>query len=201
MSVEHAILSVISYRPCTGYDIKVEFEHKGAGLYWGMSFGSIYPRLKKLENEGLIKSTETETDGRQKKYYELTYKGLKVLEAWYLEQVDYPSIKDEFLLKMIGWTDTIPNGRSVLLSHVIERKKKTSELYEYVMKWPLNGYSTISEYAMLAIRHFQTRLRAELEWMDETIKQLQGPAQPPYQNPNGLFEKREHFLKKLAEEE
>lgn len=67
LSVEHTILAVLSFWPSTGYKIKSEFEHKVAGLYWGMSYGSIYPKLKKLEEEGFIYTLEQEDDGRRKK--------------------------------------------------------------------------------------------------------------------------------------
>src|SRR6476646_4134404 len=82
MSTEHAILAVISFKPSSGYDIKSEFEHEGAGLFWGMSYGSIYPKLKKLEKEGLIKAFETSSEGRRKVLYELTGSGWGELEKW-----------------------------------------------------------------------------------------------------------------------
>lgn len=52
MSIEHSILAVISFTPATGYDIKSEFETKASSLFWGMSYGSIYPKLKNLEENG-----------------------------------------------------------------------------------------------------------------------------------------------------
>lgn len=80
MSIEHSILAILSFWPSTGYNIKAEFEHKAAGLYWGMSYGSIYPKLKKLEEQGYIYTINEEAEGRRKKQYELTAKGWKELE-------------------------------------------------------------------------------------------------------------------------
>lgn len=54
LAIEHSILAILSFYPSTGYDIKSEFEHKAAGLYWGMSYGSIYPKLKSLKKRVLF---------------------------------------------------------------------------------------------------------------------------------------------------
>src|SRR3954469_1820707 len=44
--------------------------------------GSLYPALHRLENQGILKSTWGETDtGREAKFYRLTTKGRKRLEA------------------------------------------------------------------------------------------------------------------------
>jgi PadR family transcriptional regulator PadR len=44
--------------------------------------GSLYPALHRLENQGLLKATWGETDtGREAKFYRLTAKGKKKLEA------------------------------------------------------------------------------------------------------------------------
>ena len=44
--------------------------------------GSLYPALHRLENQGLLKSTWGETDtGREAKFYRLTAKGKKRLDA------------------------------------------------------------------------------------------------------------------------
>lgn len=187
MSLDHSILAVIGYRPCTGYDIKNEFEHKGAGLYWGISFGSIYPRLRKLEEEGLIEAQETESGGRQKKIYDLTAKGWSELEAWMRSSSEYPSVKDELLVKMFSWIAALPEDRSTLIRHLESRKAKSEELLDYVKKWPSNNFSSISEYGMLAINHLRARLETDLKWIDESIRQLEGEPQPPVQDPFDLI--------------
>src|SRR5436305_7565241 len=114
MSVDHIILGVISLAPCSGYDMKVEFEKGGAGMLSALSFGSIYPRLKYLEQEGLIEALpsaegrhtgrdESPNEGlkRHKKVYELTARGWVELSQWLEQQAVYPiPMHDELLLKM-----------------------------------------------------------------------------------------------------
>ena len=121
MSIEHSILAVISFTPATGYDIKSEFETKASSLYWGMSYGSIYPKLKNLEENGYIYSVSNEHGGRQKKHYELTKKGWIELENWLSEAPSYPSVKDELFMKLAAWHSEM--DEDLLVSHLEKRKE------------------------------------------------------------------------------
>lgn len=188
MSVEHTLLAVLSFWPSTGYDIKGEFEHKAAGLYWGMSYGSIYPKLKKLEEEGYIYPIEQEEEGRQKKLYELTPKGWEEFENWLKAPPTYPVIKDELFMKMSTWHEDM--DYSILIGHLQKRKAETEDLLNFVKEWPTNGYSVISNLGMLSIRYAEIRLEAELKWIEETINAIENHDLPEGQDPNGNVEKR-----------
>ncbi len=187
MSIEHSILAILSFWPSTGYDIKAEFEHKAAGLYWGMSYGSIYPKLKKLEEEGLIYPIEEKEEGRKKKQYELTPKGWKEFERWLSLPPAYPVVRDELLMKMSTWHEDMDD--KVLIGHLQQRKEKTEELLEFVDNWPTNGVSYVTDYGTLAIRYGKIRLEAELKWIEETIDILTNRQLPKGQDPNGNKEK------------
>ena len=191
MPIEHSILGVIASRPCTGYDIKTEFEHEGAGMVWGISFGSVYPKLKSLEEQGLIQTYRTETEGRQKKMYELTKDGWEALRKWLGESPSYPVIKDELLLKLSMWDRGRLEDRQTLIEHMKKRKEQSQELLDYYLQWPQNGYSSISEFSMLGIQYVQEKLVTELRWIEKTIIQLEGEPQPPVQDPFDLIPKQQ----------
>lgn len=187
LSIESSILAILSFWPSTGYNIKAEFEHKAAGLYWGMSYGSIYPKLKKLEEEGLVYPIEQEEEGRKKKLYELTPKGWEEFENWLRLPPAYPIIRDELLMKMSTWHEDMES--SVLISHLLRRKKTTEDLLEFVKDWPTNGTSYISKVGMLTIRYSELRLEAELKWIEESINALENNQLSKGQDPNGNTEK------------
>ncbi len=187
LSVEHTLLAILSFWPSTGYDIKAEFEHKAAGLYWGMSYGSIYPKLKKLEEEGYIYPIEQEEEGRKKKLYELTPKGWEEFENWLKAPPAYPVIKDELLMKMSTWHEDM--DYSILIGHLQKRKAETEDILNFVKEWPTNGYSCISKLGMLSIRYAEIRLEAELKWIEETMKAIENHDLPEGQDPNGNVEK------------
>lgn len=187
MSVEHTLLAVLSFWPSTGYNIKSEFEHKAAGLYWGMSYGSIYPKLKKLEEDGLIYTVDSEDNGRKKKMYELTPKGWEEFENWLKAPPAYPVIKDELLMKMSTWHEDM--DYNILISHLSKRKEETEDILRFVKEWPQNGYSYISKLGTLAIRYAEMKLETELKWIEESIVALKNDDLPDGQDPHGNTEK------------
>lgn len=202
MSVEHTLLAMLSFWPSTGYNIKSEFEHKAAGLYWGMSYGSIYPKLKKLEEEGFIYTIEQEEDGRKKKMYELTPKGWKEFENWLKTPPAYPIIKDELLMKMSTWHEDM--DYDILILHLSKRKEETEDILKFVKEWPKNGYSYISKLGTLAIRYAELRLESELKWIEESIEALNNNDLPEGQDPNGntnkILKRRRKAIREIKEE-
>jgi DNA-binding PadR family transcriptional regulator len=190
LSIEHSILAVISFTPATGYDIKSEFETKALSLFWGMSYGSIYPKLKNLEENGYIYSVSKEHGGRQKKHYELTKKGWIELENWLSEAPSYPSVKDELFMKLAAWHSEMEED--LLVSHLEKRKEESTELLQYVRHWQQNGTSFISSIGMMGIRYAEMKLETEIRWIDESVEQLKNGALPPSQDPLSM----EHELLK-----
>jgi PadR family transcriptional regulator PadR len=75
------ILKTIALGPVHGYAIAQRLEQVSRGVVQ-VPEGSLYPALHRLENRGLLaadwKATET---GREAKFYKLTRKGRKQLEA------------------------------------------------------------------------------------------------------------------------
>ena len=68
--VRTAILLLLAEEPRNGYQLMQEIEERSEGA-WRPSPGSIYPALQQLEDEGLVRTVET--DGR--KLFELTDAG------------------------------------------------------------------------------------------------------------------------------
>ncbi len=75
------ILKAVAVDPVHGYAIAQRLEQVSGGVVQ-VPEGSLYPALHRLENRGLLaadwKKTET---GREAKFYRLTRKGRKQLEA------------------------------------------------------------------------------------------------------------------------
>ena len=69
--LEYMVLGLISIHPQSGYSIIATFE---SGLYrWSSSPGSVYPILKRLEQQGLLDSElEVVYETRPRKMYNLT---------------------------------------------------------------------------------------------------------------------------------
>ena len=68
--VRTALLTLLAEEPRNGYQLMQEIEQRSDGI-WRPSPGSVYPALQQLEDEGLVRTTESE--GRR--VFELTDEG------------------------------------------------------------------------------------------------------------------------------
>lgn len=186
MSVDHIILGVISLFPCSGYDMKAEFEKGAAGMLSALSFGSIYPRLRHLEKEGLITTQQISADGRHKRVYELTANGWTELMNWLKQPSAFPiPMHDDLLLKMLFWGAT-GMDREALIQQLQERRTEATELLHYIDEWQKDGTSFVDEYGAMVLSFLHIRLEADNRWIEQVITQLEGPAQLPVQDPGWL---------------
>ena len=77
-STSMLVLSVISNEDMYGYKIIRELERRSQNEFQ-MSEGTLYPILHALEKEKMLESYWQEFEGRNRKYYRITKKGLKEL--------------------------------------------------------------------------------------------------------------------------
>lgn len=115
MSVEFAILGLLSWRPLAGYDIKKMFAGSSA-LYWSGNNNQIYTTLVKLHKNGLVsQEIELQKDRPSRKIYGITEKGLAELKTWLLSEPEPPQLKNSFLIQL-AWADLLnPDELDTLL--------------------------------------------------------------------------------------
>jgi DNA-binding PadR family transcriptional regulator len=97
-STPYAILGLLAFAPMSGYDIRREIDFS-IGHFWSESFGQIYPALRELAAEGLIRPRPG-TTGRERRVYEITAKGRRALLAWRAEPPRPAPVRNELLLKL-----------------------------------------------------------------------------------------------------
>ncbi|MDX8363232.1 MULTISPECIES: PadR family transcriptional regulator [Bacillaceae] len=193
MSVKHILLGVLSWYPSSGYGIKKEVEYKGRELGWGkISYGSIYPKLKELENEKLIYCYETQEDGRTTKVYDLTKKGWDELQVWLSATPSYPVVRDELMMKMSFWKDD--SGQ--LINHLEMRKKESLHMLDHFKQWENNEVSLITGIAALSMDYVKLQLKTEIEWIDQAIYRLRNNELSQTKDPYQLTEKAYERQKK-----
>jgi DNA-binding PadR family transcriptional regulator len=74
MDVKFPILGFLMEAEATGYDLKQRFQDP-VGFFYRVSDGSIYPALKKLALEGLVKLRTERRGRRARKIYAITQRG------------------------------------------------------------------------------------------------------------------------------
>src|SRR5438132_7270660 len=83
------ILGMIAFGKQTGYDVK-QLVDKSTRHFWAASYGQIYPELRRLEEQGLIRGQSEPTGGRARTVYMLTPAGEAALTRWLAAEDDVP---------------------------------------------------------------------------------------------------------------
>jgi len=110
----------------TGYDIK-QLVDKSTRHFWGASYGQIYPELRKLEQQGLVRGTPEPAGGRARTVYALTSEGQAALERW-LSSAEEPlfELRDEGLLRLF-FSDLAPGRQLQLVAAIRGRQERKLE--------------------------------------------------------------------------
>lgn len=95
----HVILGMLAWRPMSGYDVKALVD-RSVRFFWAVSYGQIYPELRRLSEAGLIEAADEPQGGRRRTVYTLTEAGRGALEEWLAEAPETFETRDEGLLKL-----------------------------------------------------------------------------------------------------
>ena len=106
MSIDHAILGLLSLNSLSGYDVKKMFEGSAA-LYWSGNNNQIYKALIKLHEQGWVRyETQTQDNSPTRKIYSITEKGNEELRRWVLTSPEIPQVRNSFLIQL-AWADQL----------------------------------------------------------------------------------------------
>ena len=106
MTIEYAILGLLSWRPLTGYDIKKVFAGTAA-LYWSDNNNQIYRILLKLYCEQLVEQEiQVQENYPARKIYRITEKGREELRKWAGLPAELPVVKQSILIQL-AWADLL----------------------------------------------------------------------------------------------
>ena len=119
MDVKNLCLGVLCLGEASGYEIKKQFED-AFQHFFAAGFGSIYPALKKAEEEGLVSCTEVAQEGRpDKKVYRITEAGRAAFTTELTATVPHHKVRSEFLVLMY-FAHLLPPAR---LAEVLEERQ------------------------------------------------------------------------------
>src|SRR5688500_9060788 len=100
MDVKTVCLGLLTFGEASGYDLKKHFE-AGFDHFFATGFGSIYPALASLAEEGMVTCTEVPQEGKAgRKVYRITARGEQFLEQALDETRPAHKMRSEFLAMM-----------------------------------------------------------------------------------------------------
>ena len=131
---QYALLGILTQYECTGYDMK-KFIETSIGYFWSESFGQIYPNLKKLEQQGLIRKARTaDAKGSDRIIYAITPAGPKKLQQWLAKPAEPLSERNELLLKLFFGSQLDHDGIRQHLRRHQQTGEETLKVYAGVEK-------------------------------------------------------------------
>lgn len=109
MSIEFAILGILSWKRATGYELKKIFE-SSSFMHWSGNNNQIYKALIRLKDDGCLTSeTVPQEDAPPKKVYTVTPKGLAALKEQALIPPSLPECRKSFLVQL-AWADSLSDA-------------------------------------------------------------------------------------------
>jgi len=161
-TIDYIILGLIQQKPLSGYRIRKTFEDTALGNFGG-SPGTIYPALKRLEQNRLI-SKQSTGNGPKSVYY-ITKFGLEHLKIW-LEQD--PSTEDlkknpELLVLKFAFMDPLMHNEQKI-RYLINLKYQLEEYLKVLENYFAEEKHTMPQSGKLAFKHGLMTYKTNIDW-------------------------------------
>ena len=167
------ILGLLSHEELTGYEIKKRMDTTMRFL-WSASFGSIYPTLSQLVEQGL--ATRRSAGGpRGREIYTITDSGRERLDQWLSSPDNSDILRSETLLKLFLSGSEEPEQTIERIEAF--RRKIGSELPGLLEKRRIlrNAPDTSDHrHYLLTVEFGIKAYMACLDWCDEAVRMMEG---------------------------
>ncbi len=159
--LDFAILGLLHDRPRHGYELKRALGDLG---FWQVSFGSLYPALRRLEKQGFIEATKA--DGRRKSY-RMTEPGRVRFSQMLAETDDGSDREFQLRLAFLGYIE--PQRRL----RVLEDRRTALQDRLHGARRSFKGARSSTrrpdKYRMALMERRVRSTEADIAWLDELI--------------------------------
>lgn len=173
---KYIILGILTTDCRTGYEIKKMMD-QSFSHFWKLSYGQIYPTLKKIVQEGLAESHDIQQEGTpNRKEYHLTELGREELNQWLHAPVEELATQRNELLAKLFFARHLATPVTIQhLQHYEERLKAQREVYQNIKT---GLYASESEkadidYWVFTLNYGIKTTSAAIEWCADTIEFLE----------------------------
>jgi DNA-binding PadR family transcriptional regulator len=173
--LELAILGLLKEQVMHGYQLKKRLADTLGG-FWQVSYGSLYPALKRLQREEAVEMVfPREQVGRRKNVYRITPKG-EALFAELLERAGQEASEDgAFSVRFAFFQYLKPETRVRLL----ERRRTFLESRWSNLKESVHRLKEgIDSYTLSLMNHELSTTENDIRWLDELIQAEQARVEP-----------------------
>lgn len=141
MDVKTVCLGMLTDGPASGYDLKKQFE-SSFSHFFAAGYGSIYPALSSLAQEGYVNCEEIPQDGKpNRKVYQITDAGRAFLQLALRNPSPCHKVRSEFLATMCFAHLMRPEDVTTVLEHRVTEIQRYQEMFRQLEhdgteEWP-----------------------------------------------------------------
>lgn len=175
MSINYAILGMLSCKPLTGYELK-KIMQESSFMHWSGNNNQIYKALLELNDQDFVTGeVHHQESSPSKKVYTITEAGVSELKKWSQSRPEAVEMKRSFLVQL-AWADLLKDEELEALLNQYEQEIKGQLLMEEkkaqtgffkegrtpreTILWGLINESILMSY------------QAELDWVNKAKKTL-----------------------------
>jgi DNA-binding PadR family transcriptional regulator len=173
---------MLTSQPMTGYDVYKNFQ-TSVGYVWHAPDSQIYPELRRMEQDGLIRGESVAWGKRgTKKRYSITEAGVESFQRWLNEPPDYQRERDPIRLRAayLEWADP-KASMDFFTAHIAYHSARIDDWKEMIRTLrdhsnptlakriegkPPEDADRITAYKVFAYEGMIARARAEIEWAE-----------------------------------
>lgn len=165
--LELAVLGLLKEQSMHGYQLKKRLSET-LGPFWQVSYGSLYPALKRLQAEGSVEVVfPTEEVRRRKNVYKVTEDGERLFGRLVEESGQDKDDDNGFRIRLAFFRYLKPETRIGLL----ERRKayllgRLDEFKERVTSYR----ERVDSYTLSLMRHGMDSTEHDIAWLDDMIR-------------------------------
>jgi PadR family transcriptional regulator AphA len=166
ISIRQFLLGLLARQPMSGYDIK-RFLKSLSWLIDSPSFGSLYPALHALLEDGLVTvKVIPQQDKPPRKIYSITGAGEETLQKWMRRPVESGLSLKAFLMRLILASNLSQND---LVAHLERRRTQVASHLQQTTE-AMGDEADLGE--RLALDYGVAVANAELAWLDSALSRL-----------------------------
>ena len=163
--LELAVLGLLKEAPMSGYELRKQLGLK-LGVFWRVSFGSLYPCLKRLAADGALEVEESGFTSRKKHVYHLTPRGQELFQEL-LETADVHDLEqDRFPLRLAFFRYLRPETR---LYQLEGRRSYVQERLADLRASLRAARDRMDAYTIELVDHGLDEREREVAWLDRLI--------------------------------
>jgi DNA-binding PadR family transcriptional regulator len=177
MSLKHAILGFLSYKPLSGYDLKKAFD-KSVRHFWSANQSQIYRTLAQMNDDGLVEKEVIEREERlDMKIYSITDAGRTELHDWLATPLPERETREPFLIQVFFSGKLSDEELLNLLKH--EKRFAEESLLGYQAIYQVsaaknnNADPRSTFFSLLTLEYGVESSNALLNWLNSAIERIE----------------------------